>query len=163
MNKKILLVVAVLIVVLLLGGGYVVMSSRNGPTPTPTPEGQQTVGELSPEDIGLELMLRDDSKAIKFKADNLEDVKQLEWEFYYDADVPPTERVEGEEMAKVTQSFGGEAKMKSGQKSYESEFRELGTCSAKCRYDTGVEEVKILMKVTKKDGSLYQVEDSILL
>jgi hypothetical protein len=161
MNKKIGIIVGVLVLVLLLGGGVIVLTSKKGPTPTPTPEVQQTVGELSPEDIGLKLELRDDSKAIRFTAGKLADVSLLEWEFYYEADVPLSERVAGEEVGKVTQSFGGDTKVKSG--SFTSEYRELGTCSAKCRYDTGVEEVKILMKVTKKDGSLYQVEDSITL
>jgi hypothetical protein len=162
-NKKIAIIIGALVLVLLLGGGAFVLTSKKGPTPTPTPEGQQTVGELSPDDIGLKLELRDDSKAVKFLADKLDDIAALEWEFYYDADVPASERIPGEEVGKVTQSFGGDVKLKSGQKTYESDYRELGTCSAKCRYDTGVEEVKILMKVTKKDGSLYQVEDSITL
>lgn len=37
----------------------------------------------------------------------------------------------------------------------------LGTCSDKCHYDEGVSNIKIVLKITKDDGKVYQAEQTL--
>lgn len=37
----------------------------------------------------------------------------------------------------------------------------LGTCSDKCHYDEEVSNIKIVLKITKDDGKVYQAEQSL--
>jgi hypothetical protein len=161
-NKPLLIGVVILLFVILGGGFYVLSSGKKAAAPTDTSQ-DQVVLNMKPEEIGLTLALTPDNKKVKFKADKLSGVSHLEWEFSYDADIPVSNEGGGEAGGKVTQSFGGETDVKGS--SYESIFREIGTCSTggKCRYDSGVQKVDILIKVTKSDGKVYQVKDSISL
>jgi hypothetical protein len=46
----------------------------------------------------------------------------------------------------------------------DTDFREFGTCSAgKCRYDNVTSDVTLVLKVTKKDGKVYQVKKIVKL
>jgi len=43
-----------------------------------------------------------------------------------------------------------------------TDMREFGTCSSgRCRYDEGVRDVKIILKITKDDGKIYSAEKSV--
>jgi hypothetical protein len=165
MNKKVGIIVGVLIVLLLLGGGgYMVMSKKGAAGPTPAVgQDSMVVGTLSPEDIGLELKPTSDGKKLRILVSKVQDIKRLDYEVTYEADIPASEQVEGEDAeTRTTRGFSGEADIKSGESKYESKDFDLGSCSRNiCRYDTGVEEIKILMKVTKNDGKVYQVEDQV--
>ena len=62
----------------------------------------------------------------------------------------------------MQEQFGGEEEVDSS--TFESPFRELGTCSSgRCRYDTGITEIKLEINLTKKDGKVFQVSDSLKL
>lgn len=161
-NKQVLIGIAVAVVIVLLGGVYLLSSNKKAAAPIDTMQ-DQVIEEMKPEEIGLKLELSPDNKKVKFSADKLTGISHLEWEFSYDANIPASDDGSAAEGGKVTQSFGGETDVKGD--SYESVFREIGTCSTggKCRYDTGVEKVDILIKVTKSDGKIYQVKDSISL
>ena len=37
----------------------------------------------------------------------------------------------------------------------------LGTCSDVCHYDQDVSDIKLILKITKTDGKIYQVEKSL--
>ena len=37
----------------------------------------------------------------------------------------------------------------------------LGTCSDTCHYDTDVKNIKIVLKITKSDGKVYQAEQKL--
>lgn len=164
MNKKLALIGGAIVLLLLLGGGYFVMNSGKSADQTPTPALDTTIGTLSPEDIGLELVPSSDKKKIKIVVAKAEDIKELEYEVTYEADIPASEKLEGAEGERTERGFGGEEVIKSGQTKFESKFLDLGSCSKNvCRYDTGVEEINIIMKVTKRDGKIYQVEDSVQL
>lgn len=161
MNKKVL-IVGVIALVLLLGGGFFVLSSRNN-APVEEDVTTDTIQSLSPEDIGLSLVAREDKKAVKIVVEKTEDLQSLEYEITYEADIPESELPEGETGGRVERGFSGEEQVTPG-KTYESKFLDLGSCSRNvCRYDTNVEEVAIMMKVTKKDGKIYQVEDTLSL
>ncbi|HUD45113.1 MAG TPA: hypothetical protein VMR41_06220 [Patescibacteria group bacterium] len=161
-------IVAVLILLVVGGGGYFFLSSHNNAANSNTTADAQddqtpTAGNLQPSDIGLQLVLRADNQAIKFTANKLDGVKTLEWTFTYDADIPASDQTADNAGSKVTQEFGSDSPVNvEGKSSYDSGFRELGTCSSgHCRYDTGITSVSLVMKVTKTDGKVYQIQDSI--
>lgn len=161
-DKRILYGIIAAVVLLLVVGGVIFarMRSTSAAPSLYEDEFSQPIEKLKPEDIGLVLVLSPDNKKVKFTANKLSDVSKLSWEFSYDADVPTTGDFAGEEGQRITQAFEGETEVTGD--SYESDLRELGSCSSgKCRYDSGVEKVNIIIKVTKKDGKVYQVEDSI--
>ncbi len=162
MNKKIGIIIGVVLVLLLLGGGgYMILGKQAPKQAAITEPGEQSVGTLEPDAIGLKLQLTADKKKISVMVGKTSDIKSIEYEITYDADVPASEKVEGGED-RVSRGFSDQADIKSGQSSYESKEFDLGSCSKNvCRYDTGVTEINILMKVTKRDGKLYQVTDSI--
>lgn len=163
MKNKNLIIGVIVAILLLLVGGFFFLSKKSTQKTADTTTTQEQVLAMKPEDIGLEIQARTDKKAVRFVANKLDGVKNLSWEFFYDADIPVAERAEGADEGKVTQSFVGETEL-NGDSSYTSEYRELGTCSSgRCRYDTGVESVKLLLKVTKEDGKVYQVEDELTL
>lgn len=162
-DKRLILGVAVFLLIVL--GGIFILYTNKKPVNTKKSSQVNSILSLKPEEIGLKLTLSPDRKRVKFSADKLKDVKRLEWEFSYDADIPVSDVVPAEQGGKVTQSFGGEADIKPGQNSYESIFRELGTCSTGglCRFDKGISKVNLILKVTKTDGKIYQIQDSISL
>jgi hypothetical protein len=161
MDKKILIIVAVVVLLLIGGGEYLVMS-KQGPTPTPAPGQGQVIGKLSPDEIGLKMVLSPDKKKLQIVVSKANDIKSLDYEVTYDADIPASEQVEGEGgETRTTRGFSGDASL-NGDNKYESKFFDLGSCSRNvCKYDTGVTEISVLMKVTKSDGKIYQVEDKI--
>lgn len=163
-THKNLVIVAVVAVILLLGiGGFLFFSQKSSEVPVENEYVSEDAIKIPASEIGLKLELSTDEKKVRFTAAKLEGVKSLEWTFNYDADIPPDQRSEADGQDRVSQAFGSlEPVDVSGKPSYTSEYRELGTCSSgHCRYDTGVEEVKLVLKMTKIDGKTYQVEDSI--
>lgn len=170
-NTKFLVGMIIILVILIIGGGFFflyvrnnVAQSANDTSSSSSGQSQeQTVGTMQPSDIGLQMVLRSDNQAIKFTADKLDGIKTLEWNFTYQADIPLQDQSADNAGSKVTQEFGSDSPVNvEGKSSYDSVFRELGTCSSgHCRYDTGITSVQLVMKVTKVDGSVYQISDSI--
>lgn len=168
-NQKVLIGVIVVLVFLIVGGGAWFVMSRNQ---SQTLQAQQTsdstqqqpvVGTLRPSDIGLQMQLSQNNQKVAFTAGKLDGVKSLEWNFSYQADIPPADQTADNVGQKVTQEFGSDQPViLNGKTSYSSTPRELGTCSSgHCRYDTGVTSVQLELKVTKDDGKVYKVDDSI--
>lgn len=162
MDKKFLVIGVVIVVLLVAGGGFFIMSSGKKAAPQPTVTQDQTVQDLSPKDIGLQLVMSYGNKRVKVVVGKASDIKNLEYDITYSADVPASELAPGEEAVKVERGFNDQATIKQGSAKYESKEFDLGSCSKSvCRYDTGVDSVSILMKVVKRDGKIYQVKDSI--
>ncbi len=166
-NQKLFIGFGILLVVLLLGGGLFIMSSGKKSSQSPTPSAEQfMIEKLSPEDIGLELIpktLPNDGKQIKVIVSKVADIKHLAYEITYEADIPKSELPPGETEGRVERGVGNDdVSINSSDKKYESKFLDFGSESkGVVRYDTGVTEAKIVMKVTKRDGKVYQVEDSV--
>lgn len=164
MNKKSTIIVGIIIILLLLGSGFFVLYSgkKQASNLTPTVSEEQPIGKLSPLDIGLSLVLSSNNRKVKVIVENVSDIKSLEYEITYDADIPVSELAPGEKGGQVERGFNDEAKITSSQTRYESKEFDLGSCSRNvCRYDTGVDGVRLLMKVTKRDGKVYEVKDEI--
>jgi hypothetical protein len=156
-NGKIL---AGVVAVLLLVSGYLIFGGKSKAEPEPVTQ-NQGVQNISPEELGLKLTAKPDNKAVKFEITKISDIKSLEYELVYEADSTAQEQEEGGEP-RVQRGITGEAEIESGESTYESEWLDLGSCSRNvCRYDSGVESVTLTLKINKKDGKVYQAEDSL--
>lgn len=153
-DKKVIIIVGVIAFLLMIGGGLLVLSKNNTAEQANTAEtaiDEDVYPTISPDELGLEMETVKNDKYIKFTINNTEGIENVEYEILYDA------ISEGHE---VSQGLGGDIKksdIKGGKIVVE---RELGTCSTggKCRFDEGVKEVKVVLKVTKSDGKTYQAE-----
>lgn len=155
MNDKNKLIIAIAIVVLVLGGGgYYVMTLRNTSLKEPSKIQQakeEVYQTLSKDELGLVFTLRSDKRAAKFEISNVEDIDLVEYQITY------TKELNGEE---IPEGLIGETKKKPGERKIGIDYREFGTCSSGvCRYDKVVSDIKLLLKITKKDGSIFSAED----
>ncbi|MBI2442575.1 MAG: hypothetical protein HYV40_01545 [Candidatus Levybacteria bacterium] len=162
MNKKVLIIISVVVVLALGIGGFVYTRNANQTLIEETDEGilDEVIPTLAPSDIGLEMVARADGRAVKLTLNNALDIQKIEFDLVYDADQSGSFD-EGEGEGKVTRNVTDELDV-DGQSPFETKYYDLGSCSSgKCRYDTGVTQVKVVMKVTKTDGKVFQVEDSL--
>src|SRR3989344_2137775 len=164
MKNKNLLIVGVVILILLVAGGYYLFvggKSKDDSEPTAF-EQEASIPKLTPQDIGLEIKASADGRKVKFTITKASDIKHIEYELSWDADIPKDLQLDGaEEDQKITRAKTGEADL-DGEETYETELLDLGTCSSgTCKYDTGVDKVNLILKITKTDGKVYQVEDSL--
>lgn len=163
-NNRILIVAIIIAALLLLAGGVFVFSGsndKNAKNDSNTTQ-ESEIGKLNPKDIGLKLVLSSNNQKVRVIVEKVSDIKLLEYDIAYDADIPASELAPGEDGGKVERGFSDEATITSSQSEYESKDFDLGSCSRNvCRYDTGVEEVRIIMKVTKRDGKIYEVKDAV--
>lgn len=152
MKDKKIIVALVLIVLVFLGGGYYLLSA-NKTTVSEAPVAQapeETVLTMKPQDLGLTIAARTDKRAVKFEIANAADITVVEYQVTYTA------------KGDIPRGAIGNIEVKSGEKMIGSNYIDLGTCSAsKCKYDIVVSPVKLILKVTKSDGKVYQVEDSL--
>lgn len=152
-DKKILAAI-VAVILLLAGGGYYVMGMK---TPPPVEEevveDEFAVETLSPEEIGLDFVFREDGKAGKIIIANAKGIKAVEYQLSYE---------KNQEGEVVPEGLIGEIDMtKASGGKVETEYREFGTCSSgKCRYDDVTTPIKVTLKITKDDGKVYQSEKS---
>ncbi|OGH18842.1 MAG: hypothetical protein A3F31_04675 [Candidatus Levybacteria bacterium RIFCSPHIGHO2_12_FULL_38_12] len=149
MNAKYLLLAGILLLV--LGGGvFVFNSNKNKPVTAPALSQEETVKKLNPEDIGLAFTARNDKKAVKFMIEKIDDISNVDYEISYLA------------KGDIPRGAIGHADPEAGDTKIETNYIDLGTCSSgKCKYDEGVVSVKLLLKVTKKDNSIYSVEKTL--
>lgn len=153
-NKKLIAAVAVFLILAVAGGAFLFMRKDSVVSPTDDITTESDLPVLSPEDIGMEVTIRKDGKALMFELNKADDIQMVEYTIEYEKEL------EGETVPEGI--FGI---MNIGEDGItKTDFREFGTCSAgKCRYDNVVSDVKITLKVTKKDGKEYQVEKTVKL
>lgn len=155
-DKKILSILGILIAIALIGGGLFFFLNNSSDSDSPSDEfiDASNLPELSPEDIGMVVTVREDNQAVMFELTKADDIEHVEYTIEYEAQT---------EEGIANQGIFGE--MNIGKDGItETDFREFGTCSAgKCRYDDVVSDITINLKVTKKDGKEYQVQKIVKL
>lgn len=146
-NRNLIIALGVGLVIVVVGGFLVLRSDKSE-----APEPQQTTVEeqivtLKPEDIGLTLTATSDNRKVIMEVESTTGISALDYELSYisKGDIPRgvIGHVDVQEGKKVTQQIT------------------LGTCSDVCHYDEDVSDVKLILKVTKTDGSTAQVESSL--
>lgn len=159
-NRNNQIAIGVVLLVLVGLGGFYLVANRTVEEPE-RESSESVVKTLKAEEIGLTIEATPDKKKVKFKIAKAQGIESIEYELVYEADSTAQEKSEGGE-ARVQRGITGEADIKSGASSFESEELDLGSCSRNvCRYDTGVNSLDITLKLTKDDGSIYNVEDSL--
>ena len=152
--KKNALIIGVIAVVVLGIGGYFIWARSQNQALIPKREELQNAKQMTPEDIGLELSLRSDKKAVIIKATKIDGIKGFEYELTYDAEV-----TEDRDTSVVPRGAVGEFTIRGGVAQAEVD---LGTCSANvCKYDKVVSNIKVVIKVNFENGEIGAVEDEI--
>ena len=152
-DKRILALIAALLILVI--GGVALAFMRGNSTPNPADQFvEENLPTLSAEDIGLEVTLRGDKRAIMFEVTKYDDIERIEYEITYEKEIDGESVPEGL-YGEMNIALDGITK---------TDYREFGTCSSGvCRYDEVVSDIKITMKVTKKDGKVYSVEETVSL
>lgn len=166
-KRNLLIAVAVIIVLLLGVGGFVFVNHNlsQGQSDEQTQNFDDAI-KLSPKDIGLQMIASSNKKQVKFVINKPQGFTKVDYELSYMANSVGggDDEGEGDMPAKINRGVAGDDQISSGESKYESKFLDLGSCSSgTCRYDTGVDSVHLLLKLTKSDGKLYQVEDDLSL
>lgn len=149
-DKKIIgAIVAVVLILLLVVVGALALK---GSTPKEEDDSMSFGSDLptlTPEDVGLEVTVRDDGRALMFELTKADDIQKVEYTIEYEAET---------DEGTANQGIFGE--MNIGEDGItKTDFREFGTCSAgKCRYDKVASDITINLKVTKKNGKEYSVQ-----
>lgn len=119
-------------------------------------EEEEIVPTLSPDALGLvfEWNERPSAPAVRFAIENASDIEHVEYEITYDAVVGGNTVPQGLNGEVTSEDMSGDE--------IQIKYRELGTCSSgTCRYDQGVTGAKLILKVTKTDGKVYQTEKEL--
>lgn len=159
-TRKTAIIALALVVLVLVGAGVYILSTRKN-TDLPIGQAIEVIPSIQPEEIGLELAIKSDKKYVKFTINKPDGIEKVDYEIVYDAVAPDDGEGGG---GKITQSLTGSlAKKDTKNGKLGIEYRELGTCSTggKCRFDQGVESVKVILKVTKEGNKVFQTEKSI--
>jgi len=160
-NNQIAIGIVILVIIGLLGFFFFSGGSKGKTEEKQSVEA--TVQNLNPADIGLKMAATPDKKKVKFSISKASDIKSIEYQLTYEADSTAEEKSEGGED-RVQRGITGESAIKAGDSSFQSDDLDLGSCSKNvCRYDTGVKSVDITLKITKNDGKVYDVQDSLAL
>lgn len=147
-NKKVVIASGVVVLILLFLGLFF-LSGRNANTgnenanlmPTEIP-----IPTITAEELGLTLEPGPLGRTVIVSIANKEGIKAIEYELSYTS--------EGD----IPRGAIGELDLT---KSRVTKEITLGTCSDTCHYDKGVTNVKIVLKITKEDGNVYQAEKTL--
>lgn len=150
MKSKYLLIAGI-VILLILGGAFFLSSQTKKPSLAPVPVAQEeTIQTLKPEDLGLTFTARSDNRAVKILISKSDDISSIEYEINYTA------------KGDIPRGAIGEVTVKPSDTKIETNYIDLGTCSSgKCKYDEVTSPVKLLLKITKKDGKVFQSEKTL--
>lgn len=149
MNKDLLknrkFQVAAGVVILILVGGFLFFKNlttntqqavNNNVLPTEVP-----IPTITADQLGLTLEVGSAKKTVIVTVTNTNGISAIDYELSY--------------LAKGDIPRGAIGSLDLKKKPVSKEIT-LGTCSDVCHYDTDVKNIKVILKVTKDDGSVYQ-------
>lgn len=156
-QKKTMIGAAVVVLLLVVGSGaYMLLGvgQKQAPSSTPTQTQQtQAVPTLDPTAIGMSLAVTRQGKSVTMTITKPAGISSISYEVTYTANSNGNN---------VPRGVIGTINVGTGD-SKETQEVILGTCSDVCHYDKVVSPVNFSLKVTKTDGSVYQVNQSISL
>ena len=149
-NKNVRIAVVVAVIVLILLGGFLFLSNRPStqnqnqdanalPTQIPVPT-------ITADSIGLTLKTGVPGKTVVATIANTAGITAVEYELSYTA------------TGNIPRGAIGQFNLTKNPVSAEIT---LGTCSDVCHYDQGVSNIKIVLKITKADGKIYQSQATL--
>ncbi|MEK7517470.1 MAG: hypothetical protein AAB583_02880 [Patescibacteria group bacterium] len=158
-NQKV--IIGVFAGILLIVGGGVFLSSSGSKAPVQVTEQAPAENEISaidPEEIGLDLIPTNNNKHVVIKVDKPQGIKTIEFDLTWGAKVE--DKASGELLDVRQGTSSGEDPILLDGKPYSHEVK-FGTCSDVCHYDKGVNNIKIILKIVRTDGKLYQSEKTL--
>ena len=147
-NKN--LVIFLIIGLVVLVGGFLVLSGNKKAAPVQVDQTavEERITIIKPEDIGLSLTASADGKKVIIEVANTKGFVGLDYELSYTS------------KGDITRGAIGKIDIKQPGKSVGLEIP-LGTCSDVCHYDEDVSDIKLILKVSKTDGTVSQVSKSL--
>lgn len=142
MNKKYLIAGAVVFVVL-LGTYFLFFAGKSSNEANPSIS-EQNIPSISAESIGLSLKPGSDEHRVIMTVTKTDDIDSLDYELTYTS------------KGDIPRGAIGHVDVKKGQTATADIY--LGTCSALCHPDSEVKNIKIVVKVNKSGGKVYQSE-----
>lgn len=142
MDKKRLIIAGVTVLILLVGGYLLLFAGKSSNQATTTPIVEQTIPTISADSIGLTLKPGSDSHRVIMTVAKTSDITSLDYELSYNA------------KGNIPRGVLGHVDVKSDQPATAEIY--LGTCSDVCHPDSDITDIKIVVKVTKSDGKVYQ-------
>jgi hypothetical protein len=143
-DKRILIAGVVLILIVAGIGIFLFFNSTStkqaqnvNETPTQTPQ----IPTISADSIGLTLKPGIGGKTVLVSISNTNGIKAIDYELSY--------------ISKGNIPRGAIGSFDLTKKTVSKEII-LGTCSDVCHYDTDISNIKIILKITKNDGKVYQ-------
>lgn len=147
-NKKIITFLAIGLVVL-VGAGVLILSSNKKAEPVVEQAPlEEQISMIKPEDIGLVLTATTGNRTVILEVKNTKGLAGLDYELSYisKGDIP--------------RGIIGHINIPEEGKAVRQEIT-LGTCSDVCHYDEDVSDIKLILKITKTDGTASQTEKSL--
>ncbi len=144
----VLIIVIGIVAFLVLGKGSTnsVANQAANAEPTPIP-----VLSLQPADIGLTFTPDANMQRGTMTITQTADIASVDYQLTY------TALVSGQPVSRGTI---GHADVKTPGQTITQQMV-FGTCSDVCHYDIGISDVSLVVKVTKTDGKIYQVQLSV--
>lgn len=158
-NKGVIVGVVILIVIVgVAGAGYFLMNSSKTDEIVEEEVSEREIKDVSADEIGLELSLRADKKAVFMTLSKLDGIESLEYEATFDAQVKDPE---SGEVLVVPRGSGGSLEIKANEKQIKREVI-LGTCSSgTCKYDKVISDVKFIIRINFSNGEIGSVEETL--
>jgi hypothetical protein len=145
-NKNLIIYIAIGLVIL-IGLVAFVFFGKKAASSVAQNSPEEVVSTMKPEEIGLTLTASSDNHKLILQIAKTANISKLDYELDYTkkGDIPT--------------GVIGNPQVKSGQQ-FKQEII-LGTCSDVCHYDQDVSNIKLVVKVTKTDGTVAQVEKTL--
>lgn len=146
-NQKVI-IFGIVAILLVLVGGYFLFFSKKPQVEEPVTSSEEQIASLDPQEIGLSLATTSDGRKVILEISETEGIESLDYELSYTA------------KGDIPRGVIGHIEVKNPGKNIMQEIV-LGTCSDVCHYDEDVSDIKVVLKVAKTDGKIYQVEKSL--
>jgi hypothetical protein len=147
-RNQLIISLGILLLAIVIGIAVFVFSSGQDNASTTQPGGETNettqLRTLMPEDIGLTLVPTRSGKALTMNIEKLSGIKSIEYELTYlsKGDIP--------------RGAIGNLPVKPSDTLLQQEII-LGTCSNVCKYDEGVRDIRLVLKINKTDGAVYSL------
>lgn len=147
-NSRNILIAAGVVLLLLIIGGVIVLTTKKTVKTTPVAvQQEQAIPTIVASEIGLSLTMSSDGKKVIMQIAKTTGLSSVDYELSYTS------------KGDIPRGAIGHVDVKTGQPI--NQEITLGTCSDVCHYDQDVTNIKLVLKVTKLDGNVYQVEQSL--
>ena len=137
------MIAAAAILIVLLGGYFLFFANKSSNETTPT-IAEQNIPNISADSMGLSLKPGSDGHRVIMTVTKTDDIDSLDYELSYTS------------KGDIPRGVLGHVDVKKGQKATADIY--LGTCSNVCHPDSDVKNIKLVVKVNKTGGKVFQAE-----